>query len=246
MDADDISYPDRFEKQIAFLGEHREVGVLGTTVHHTDEGGRVISTLIEPLTHAGIVWGMFFECSIIHPTVMMRKDIILSAGGYDINFPHIEDTELWMRIVSKTRFANLPEVLHEHRLHRGSIGNTQSDTQLRLSLILRSRFIQETIQKNISPNVNRWFSLNETILSPSEIEEGMSLLSWIYEYVSWGGLPDETTRKFIEGDYLQRKRFLKKGGDNIATKRIIGVLKKMLSAPLRHKLKTKFGKFFGI
>ena len=52
----------------------------------------------------------------IHPTVMFDKEKILRVGGYR-NFKHVEDYELWTRIIFKNKVGNIPEKLIKYRLH---------------------------------------------------------------------------------------------------------------------------------
>ncbi|MFA6407402.1 MAG: glycosyltransferase [Candidatus Paceibacterota bacterium] len=244
MDADDISEPERFEKQIGYLEKNIEVGVLGTAVSHADAQGRKISILTQPTSHEGILWKMCFECAVIHPTVMMRRDLVLEVGGYDINFPHIEDTELWMRMIRKTKFANLPDVLLMHRLHPASIGSTQSEAQYRLSLVLREHFLKDIFGLSIPSNVNRWFSLNETKLSSFEVHEGIGVLFGMYEFFVQNQFLKEESRGFIRQDFLMRVGQLMNGDKGRIGKNIVHVLKALFPVSVRHRLKTQAGKFF--
>ena len=242
MDADDISHPQRFEKQINYMEANRGIGVLGTAVNHVDEKNKIISTLIQPQAHESILWKMFFECAIIHPTVIARKEVIEMAGGYDVRFPHIEDTELWMRVADKTRFSNIPDVLHSHRLHKKSIGSTKSSVQYESGLLLRKRFIASTIGVNMPPNVNKWFSENETILSGDDIAAGMGILLDIYEYILDLGFENEESRLFVRNDFLKKAAALMSARKRRVSKTAVSLLKKILPSPLRHKLKTRFMK----
>jgi hypothetical protein len=56
-----------------------------------------------------------------HPTVMMRRDLVVSAGGYLTSAAHAEDYDLWERLSARTRFANLPWVLLSLRKHESSV-----------------------------------------------------------------------------------------------------------------------------
>jgi glycosyltransferase involved in cell wall biosynthesis len=58
MDADDISLPQRFEKQVAYLDSHPEVGVLGTYANIIDHRGKIINNIIFPTEHETILWTM--------------------------------------------------------------------------------------------------------------------------------------------------------------------------------------------
>ena len=115
QDADDISLPTRFEKQVDYLNTHPEIGVLGTWVRMIDENGNFISEEKKYTDHTMIEWGSLFGCQMIHPSIAMRKELVLEAGGYR---PYeTEDYDLWARLFEKTRFANLPESLLLYRRH---------------------------------------------------------------------------------------------------------------------------------
>jgi glycosyltransferase involved in cell wall biosynthesis len=243
MDADDISVPNRFEKQVEFLENNKNIGVLGTAVYCIDKKGLIISKLTQPLLHEAIVWKMCFECALIHPSVMMRKSVLLEDGPYDLEFKHIEDTELWMRLLERVEFANLPDVLHKYRLHGSSIGNLQSNIQYELSLVLRKNFLNNFFKLNISTNLNSWFSSKDVVLSEVEKKEGINLLFGIYEGILQKFFPSKNSLDFIRVDFI--KMFLK---INTSKKRVLyglifNFLRKILPSDFRHKLKIKIGIF---
>jgi glycosyltransferase involved in cell wall biosynthesis len=115
QDADDISLPMRFERQVAYLDTHLEVGVLGTWFQSMDETGEIGGEEKKYLDHTMIEWTSLFACPMAHPTVAMRKALIQDVGGYRAY--ETEDYDLWARLLDKTLFANFPESLVLHRRH---------------------------------------------------------------------------------------------------------------------------------
>ena len=111
MDADDISLPDRFSKQVAFMEAHPAVGVLGTGATVIDAAGRHHQSLVFPASHLLLHWSLCFYSPLIHPSVMIRRELLLSSGGYLATAAHAEDYELWGRLSALTQFANLPDRL---------------------------------------------------------------------------------------------------------------------------------------
>ena len=120
MDADDISDPSRFEKQIACFDAKPDLGVCGTWTRIF--GDRTHDVVSLPVSHEAIAAGMLFRPHIANPSVMMRTAVFLEAGGFDTGFAQAEDYELWSRLIFRTRFANSPEVLLAYRSHPGQIG----------------------------------------------------------------------------------------------------------------------------
>jgi glycosyltransferase involved in cell wall biosynthesis len=127
MDADDISRPERFEKQLAFLEKNTATGVCGTWMHMI-HNNKVYKHRY--LTSDLIKSALVFNNPIVHPSVMMRKSII-SAGtkGYDPAYPHGEDYALWISLLDKTNFAVLDEPLIEYRAHAQQVSRKFNDIQ---------------------------------------------------------------------------------------------------------------------
>ncbi|MBO4643377.1 MAG: glycosyltransferase [Alphaproteobacteria bacterium] len=113
-DHDDVSVPERFEKQAKYLDTHPEIGVLGTA-HIEIPKNKVVT---HPLTNDEIEERLMYDCPLIHPSVMMRKSVLIETGvRYDKAFFPTEDYNLYLHLIGKTRFANLPEVLFKYRKH---------------------------------------------------------------------------------------------------------------------------------
>jgi glycosyltransferase involved in cell wall biosynthesis len=126
MDADDVSLPERLARQVAYLDQHPEVGVLGTNVAYIDAEGRLLNEGRpkdpQPLSPAMLQWLLLWRCAIYHPTVMLRQSILAETGlAYDPAFRHAEDRDLWTRLAPYTIIASLPEVLVYYRVLSTSV-----------------------------------------------------------------------------------------------------------------------------
>ena len=207
MDADDISRPHRIEKQIAYLEAHLEIGVLGSWLDQMDENGRDLSTFQPPTTHEMIVWKMLFECTIAHPTVVMRKTLLVQAGGYDPSFQHIEDTELWSRLIHLTRFANLPEALYARRVHRESICSRHGDHQYMIGIAIRHRLFCGLLGVDVGKEAVEWLSMalySKRSLNPMQIGQVITLLGKAYgAFVTQVELKPQMVRD-IQADLVKR------------------------------------------
>lgn len=112
MDADDVSYPERFEKQLAFLQAHPEVGICGGWQRHLQ--GKRCWVHRPPSNPARLAASLLFTCELCHSTVMLRRRTVERYGlYYDPRF-QAEDYELWTRAMSVTQLANLPEILGDY------------------------------------------------------------------------------------------------------------------------------------
>ncbi len=132
MDADDISLPERFEKQIYFLENHPEVGICGTYAKIISDTSKNGKPLINHETDAEIKSALLFYCPFVHPSVMGRTSIFRD-NLYDTNCRIAQDFELWLRIANKTKFYNIPEFLLNYRIHNKQSRTNLDEKQLRLN-----------------------------------------------------------------------------------------------------------------
>ncbi len=126
MDADDINYPFRLERQVAFLQTHPEVGILGAQADFIDENGKPIQGWSFSNDDATLRWNARWTTAFMHPTVMYRRSVVRAAGGYHDLQP-VEDADLWLRAAAHTQFANLQESLIQYRRSSASVTGRTSD-----------------------------------------------------------------------------------------------------------------------
>lgn len=143
MDADDLSSPRRFARQMEYLGQHRGIGVTACLVEGFPEerlraGFRTyIDWLNSLVDDAEIKRERFVESPLAHPSVIFRKQVVLEAGGYqEHGWP--EDYDLWLRLAEAgIRFGKVPEVLLSWRDHPTRL--TRSDSRYSLENFLRAK-----------------------------------------------------------------------------------------------------------
>jgi acetyltransferase-like isoleucine patch superfamily enzyme len=124
IDADDISLPNRLEEQITFLTAHPEIAVVGSQMYFINHRGQESKKLYTvPLAHDDIVHAMLNGNSMAHPSVVFRRSAVLQVGNYR-DLPNIEDYDLWMRIATKFKLANLDKPLVRYRIHPKSTSQT--------------------------------------------------------------------------------------------------------------------------
>ena len=133
MDADDISLPRRFEKQVAFMDATPEVGVCGTWLEAFCVDKRYICSY--PEHHDDISAGMLFGGTIGHPTVMIRKESILTLNEfYNEELACTQDAEYWARLGGLgVKLANICEVLLKYRIHESSVSKVYNQLQKSLA-----------------------------------------------------------------------------------------------------------------
>jgi glycosyltransferase involved in cell wall biosynthesis len=107
MDTDDISKPERCEKQLKMFSQNPKLGVVGSDIcEFIDKLENVIARRIVPRRHQEIAKYMKRRCPFNHMTVMFRKSIVQASGGYQ-HLPYNEDYYLWTRMyLNDVIFAN--------------------------------------------------------------------------------------------------------------------------------------------
>ena len=112
MDSADICKPYRFEKQIAFLKEHKEITIVGSWIEEFSDCKEEIEAIRElPQEDKQLKIFMKWRNPFNHMTVMFRKKDILAVGGYQ-PFYLLEDYYLWNRLANANYyFANIGESL---------------------------------------------------------------------------------------------------------------------------------------
>lgn len=117
MDADDISEPNRFEKQLAYFESHPEIECLGTWAVEITSKGKEYFRKQMPETHEGCLEQFHKRDCMIHPTVMFRRCYIEKAGVYDLDTFFGEDTMMWAQgFAAGCKMGNVPEYLFRFRL----------------------------------------------------------------------------------------------------------------------------------
>ncbi len=142
MDADDRSFPERFERQLNFLDRHPEVGVCGTWYQRTSPTG---ATLMKPPAEDRLIrFGLTFDTVFAHNTIMLRRALLEAHGlRYDSGHPYAEDYDFWVRCARHTRLANIPEVLLDYRFHAGNTSNRFKAEQVRTADRVRAAYLAD-------------------------------------------------------------------------------------------------------
>jgi glycosyltransferase involved in cell wall biosynthesis len=148
MDADDVSRPTRLALQYDYLQSHRDCALVGSRVLLIDPEGSPIREWVTELSHDEIDRAHLERgWPVVHPTVMMRRQLVEQLGGYRKQYQTLEDLDLFLRLAEVGRLANLAEVLLDYRQHFSSICHTQSDRQS----AIRDAILQETAQRRGLP-----------------------------------------------------------------------------------------------
>ena len=127
MDADDLCTPQRFERQVAFLDTHPEIGICGTWARTFGHRSGVHRLPVEP---EHVRARLFFGGAMDHPSLMMRRAFLEQHSlAYNDEFTHCEDFDFLSRAAELTKLANLPEFLLLYREHNQQVSEVYKRAQ---------------------------------------------------------------------------------------------------------------------
>src|SRR5690606_4332586 len=147
----------RFEKQTALMDANPDIGICGTAQRRF---GSLLKrkTIRNPEHDADIRVGLFFKCSMLHPSVMIRAKIIKEHNlSYDTRFISANDRLLFIQISEVAKLHNLPDVLHLYRVHSQNTSKSQRQKIESQQIILRD-YLLEKIAVDLDDNEKDTFN----------------------------------------------------------------------------------------
>ena len=122
QDADDVSEPERLERQAAYLDAHPDIAAVGAAAALIDEDDFPIGRLEGERSPTLLSWRLCGGGGMLDAAVMMRRDVVRELGGYAEDRGYAAAYDLWTRVVmSGRRLATLPAGLIRHRRHSEQI-----------------------------------------------------------------------------------------------------------------------------
>lgn len=130
MDADDISLPERIEKQVELLEMHDDISFCGTNVFIIDEVGKILNKTNLPISYKENKFFLAYYSTFSHPTVMFKAGVY-KQNLYSEDFIYAEDYELWCRLFfsKNIRGENLEEHYLEYRIFKNQTSSTHNQEQ---------------------------------------------------------------------------------------------------------------------
>lgn len=128
MDADDISFPERIEKEVMYL-EDNKLDMVSTNRIDMDEEGKFLPAKSSLPKTESVNKILPIGNFIAHPTVLIKTDVIKAVNGYR-NFSTSQDYDLWLRILSSGyKIGILDEPLLYYRIRENSISKSDKYKQ---------------------------------------------------------------------------------------------------------------------
>ncbi len=160
MDADDISHPERFAKQVALI-ESADADICGCHWLVVNQDGKTIDANITPLLPESFVAYLSYTVPFAHGSVMMRKSFLVKNSLKYDKVKFAEDYDLWIRMFEAgAKFANVDEFLFKYRDAPATLSKNKHKENVADTKRLRRRFVknntEECLQaaRNLSRNYN--------------------------------------------------------------------------------------------
>ena len=196
VDADDIVYPEKFEKQIEFLKQNPEYGFVGSWARFIDENGKRIpggwKLKASPEKIPAI---MFFKNYFLQSAVVYQKDCIKNFSftkGFEIG----EDYLIWYQMLKKYKAWNFPEYLVDYRMHQHNITVKQKEKGYELEReIFRIQFKELGIEATDEElDIHMKIRYTETINSTELLKE---IEKWLMKILRYNDLNKVYDKKHL-------------------------------------------------
>ena len=145
MDADDISLPERFQKQVIFLENNPKISMVGAQIDFINEKNEIIGEKIGALEHEEIVNKMTSQIQLFHPAIMFRNHQNIK---YREKFIYCEDYDLYLNLITQgKKLANLNEKLLNYRILANSISR-KDDVFTKKLMLEKALYFYQSRKKN--------------------------------------------------------------------------------------------------
>jgi hypothetical protein len=183
MDADDIALPQRLELEVAFMEKHPRVGLLGASVQWINASGRGLYISQYPKEDCELRKLLTVQCSFWQPTVLLRKEAFVLAGGYRGAFAPAEDYDLWLRITEHFHCSNLEDVVLKYRLHPQQLSLQKRKQQTLGKLAAqRSAAMRQKGEEDVFDSVD---AITSEVLTELGVTESMQERALMFDSRRW-------------------------------------------------------------
>jgi glycosyltransferase involved in cell wall biosynthesis len=116
MDADDIMYPERVQKQVEYLESNPNCVAVGGQIDIVDENGSITGHREYAIEDKDIKKNRFLFMPFAHPAVTLRRSTVEDIGLYPENMWKVEDVKFFLILSTKGEFHNLEDTVLKYRM----------------------------------------------------------------------------------------------------------------------------------
>jgi glycosyltransferase involved in cell wall biosynthesis len=241
MDADDIAYPNRFEKQLLFLQNNPTYSLVSARANYIDVNNKDLKKSIDFFeSNDEIKCNLLFTNVIVHPCVMIRKSIL---DEHNLNYLPIagEDFDLWIRIAQRSKVYNLNNFLLSYRIHPNNMTHSKwyklkDGIQTLITNQIKYYFLNEVDDLDVQVHLSLIdFSLN------NKLSDLPALLTWIQKLITLNKQHQHFDEQILKQVLYERvlKKYLRLSAYNFSVYQSLLVIKKILQPKLTFELRKK-------
>ena len=197
MDGDDISFTDRFAKQVEYMDDNKDVVVCGG-------GYEVIGSdnkFIPKTFNEEIVLDLLSCTPIAHPTVFIRNRVLKKHNiQYNTKYEPAEDYKLWTVLSEYGKLANLKDIILYYRIHQNQTSSVRSNSQLEIGKLISLEYIRKLSKGNLNADM---FCCNK-LKTVADVKKYETVEADIISNLSGRGI--KTNDKFFA---VRKKQYLK-------------------------------------
>ena len=165
MDQDDVSLPERFQKQVIFLENNPKISMVGAQIDFINEKNEIIGEKIGALEHEEIVNKMTSQIQLFHPAIMFRNHQNIK---YREKFIYCEDYDLYLNLITQgKKLANINEKLLHYRILESSISR-KGDNFVKKLMVEKALYFYK-LRKENGQDLYETFN-NEEVLEINNFE----------------------------------------------------------------------------
>lgn len=178
MDADDISLPDRLEKQYKFMEENSDVALSSCRFMTVKNGVYVSGGAGGRCDFEALKALMFVANPILHPGVIAKAEV-MKKFNYDTTLTCTEDLELWTRLVIENqKIEILPEYLLIYRLHDKQITSTTLERQHSEVLEIQQKYYGKFLQE-MDEEMRKFYISGIYFKENADVDKFLEYVKWI-------------------------------------------------------------------
>lgn len=206
MDADDISFPKRFEKQLAFMESNPDVIVCGAKAANLGTGSSLTNVKMESMDSYRVRM-LFANPGPTHSTAFFRRQKLNQYRiEYDESLVYAQDYSLWMTISKRGRICILPEVLLYYRVHPDQISKAHREKQIQCDKATQRKLLTELLGNITEEELNLHYTWSTGYFRNSIISHQADL--WFDRIAKANQVTKEYDQKELEKRIIHIKKNL--------------------------------------
>jgi cellulose synthase/poly-beta-1,6-N-acetylglucosamine synthase-like glycosyltransferase len=211
-DGDDISLPNRIEKQLDFLAANPHLRACASYAQRIDKDSNVLedNKVISSLTAGSMKWYLFLRCPLVHSTACVERNVFEEMGGYDTTFTS-QDYKMWSYLVRQNYVAQIPEILVYFRLTPSGISLSRQNVQQSNGLKVAQDHIREVTGETWSLDRIKALNALGLVKKGSPVFQTMKASRlWDEYWLADDTLSDEEMSELASLSRYLRKSFLRR------------------------------------